>query len=68
MIGDSWETDIEGALGFGMDQIMFMNNGKHYIPDTIYSMRQETNSSCLELKHHIHTYFIDEIPCLLAIL
>lgn len=68
MIGDSWETDIEGALEFGIDQIMFRNHGLHPLPEPINSMRLATNSSYLELKHHTRTYFIDEISSLVAIL
>jgi len=68
MIGDSWETDIEGALEFGMDQIMFMNQGQHYIPDLINIKRMSTNATYLELKQHTRTWFINEIPDLMTIL
>ena len=68
MIGDSWETDIEGALDFGIDQIMFLNHGLHEIPDTIKSKRMTSETSYLELKHLIRTYFIQNIPELLNIL
>ncbi len=68
MIGDSWETDIAGALDFGMDQIMFLNGGLHELPEEIKSKQLSANSSCLELKPQIHTYFIDEIPDLITIL
>jgi len=61
MIGDSWETDIIGALDFGMDQIMFLNQELNPIPDAVKSLRNETISTFLELKHHTRTYFIDEI-------
>ena len=39
MIGDSWDTDIEGAINFGMDQIMFLNQGLHELPDDIKSLK-----------------------------
>ena len=68
MIGDSWETDIAGALDFGMDQVMFLNSGLHELPMEIKSKLLAANSSCLELKPQIHTYFIDEIPDLITIL
>ncbi len=68
MIGDSWETDIEGALGFGMDQIMFLNHGFHDVPDAIKLVQPASNPSFIELKHRTRTYFIDEIPDLLTIL
>jgi putative hydrolase of the HAD superfamily len=68
MIGDSWETDIEGALNFGIDQIMFLNGGLHELPGEIKSKQLAANSSCLELKPHIRTYFIDKIPDLITIL
>lgn len=68
MIGDSWETDIEGALEFGMDQIMFLNQGLFHIPDLINSKRIAKNSSYLELNQHTRTWFINEIPELMTIL
>ena len=68
MIGDSWETDIAGALDFGIDQIMFLNRGLHELPDEIRSKQLATNASYLELKPQIRTYFIDEIPDLMTIL
>jgi putative hydrolase of the HAD superfamily len=68
MIGDSWETDIEGAMSFGMDQIMFLNDGQNKVPDSIKYIRETANSSFLELKHHTKTYFINEIAGLDAIL
>jgi putative hydrolase of the HAD superfamily len=68
MIGDSWETDIKGALGFGMDQIMVLNHGLNPLPEPVNSLKSEDKSSFLELKHHIRTYFIDEISDLTAIL
>ena len=61
MIGDSWEIDILGALEFGMDQIMFLNQDTNQIPEVIKMLRDSTISSSLELKHHTRTYFIDEI-------
>lgn len=68
MIGDSWETDIEGALKFGMDQIMFLNQGLFHVPDLINQKRIATNSSYLELNSHTKTWFINEIPDLMLIL
>jgi putative hydrolase of the HAD superfamily len=68
MIGDSWETDIEGALSFGIDQIMFLNNGHNMIPNSIKSIRESTNSSFLELKHPTRTWFINEFAGLAVIL
>ena len=68
MIGDSWETDIAGALDFGMDQIMFLNGGLHELPREIESKLSTANATCLELKPQIRTYFIDEIPDLITIL
>ena len=68
MIGDSWETDIQGALNFGMDQIMFLNHDLHELPESIKSMLLATNTSSLQLKATIKTWFIQEIPDLLAIL
>jgi len=68
MIGDSWETDIEGALNFGMDQIMFLNHELHAVPNSINSMRMASDSQYLELNHLNKTYFIQKIADLLEIL
>jgi len=61
MIGDSWDTDIIGALKFGIDQIMFLNHGNNEIPDQIKSTKSKAISTFLQLKRNIKTYFIDEI-------
>ncbi len=68
MIGDSWEIDIEGAMNFGMDQIMFLNNGRHTVPETIKLMQLTANSPYLEAKHQTRTWFINEIADLIRIL
>jgi putative hydrolase of the HAD superfamily len=68
MIGDSWETDIEGALAFGMDQIMFLNHNLHELPDSIKNQLLTSNCSFLELRRHIRTSFIQEFSELLTIL
>ena len=59
MIGDSWEIDILGAQGFGMDQIMFLNNGQNEIPELINSNYLVGNSIYLELKPHQKTFFVN---------
>ena len=61
MIGDSWEIDILGAQGFGMDQIMFLNNGQNKIPELIKSNYLVSNSTYLELKPHQKTFFVNHI-------
>jgi putative hydrolase of the HAD superfamily len=68
MIGDSWETDIEGALAFGMDQIMFLNQGLNEVPDPVKSLQMASDTTCLQLKSSTMTYFIQEIPEMLRIL
>jgi putative hydrolase of the HAD superfamily len=68
MIGDSWETDIIGALNFGMDQIMFLNQELNPIPESVKLLRDACISMFLELKLHTKTYFIDEIAGLDAVL
>lgn len=68
MIGDSWEIDIVGAQGFGMDQIMFLNNGKNKVPASIDFDLLKSTSSFLELKQSVKTYFIEEINGLTEIL
>ena len=61
MIGDSWETDIIGALEFGMDQIMFLNKGNNATPDHVKSLRSTTISAFLQLKRNTRTYFVNEL-------
>lgn len=67
MIGDSWETDIEGAMNFGIDQVMFLSGGKNEIPEEIKFMQNNTKSAFLELKYRTRTWFIAEISDLLKI-
>jgi putative hydrolase of the HAD superfamily len=68
MIGDSWETDIKGALEFGIDQVMFRNHELHKVPDAILALLHGKGGSCLELKKGKKTWFIDEITDLTLIL
>jgi putative hydrolase of the HAD superfamily len=68
MIGDSWETDIEGALSFGIDQVMFTNNGIYFIPEPVKKELLEQNPALSKLNHHTKTWFINEIPDLLTFL
>jgi putative hydrolase of the HAD superfamily len=68
MIGDSWETDIEGSLAFGMDQVMFLNDGWHTIPETIKSRLEASDTSCLSLKRLSKTWFVHKINDLITIL
>ena len=67
MIGDSWEADIEGALDFGIDQVMFLNDGRHELPDPINSLKPTSNTTFLELKNDKKTYFINKITDLTSI-
>jgi putative hydrolase of the HAD superfamily len=68
MIGDSWETDIQGAMEFGLDQIMFTNSGKNLVNESIIPMQLTINSTFSLLKPPLKTYFIEKIPDLLWIL
>lgn len=68
MIGDSWETDIAGAMNFGMDQIMFLNHGLHEVPEDINLLRSSSKQPFLELKHRTRTYFVHQISELHEIL
>lgn len=68
MIGDSWETDIEGAMAFGMDQIMFLNMGRNKVPESIESTSLMKNSMYSELKQQPRTLFINEIVELATVL
>jgi putative hydrolase of the HAD superfamily len=68
MIGDSWETDIEGAMNFGMDQVMFLNQGIHPIPQSVILLRQNSDKLYLEMKNQTKTFFVDYIPELTIIL
>lgn len=68
MIGDSWDTDILGALNFGMDQIMFLNNGKNVALWSKNEQEPTLTSSFICIKNRIKTYFINEINNLSKIL
>ena len=68
MIGDNWDTTIEGALNFGMDQIMFLNQEQNAVPSAINSMRLASEQPFIELKHHIKTYFTQKMAGLTVIL
>ena len=68
MIGDSWEIDILGAKEFGMDQIMFLNNGQNKIPESIESNLLATKSTYLESKRIQKTFFVNLITELTYIL
>jgi putative hydrolase of the HAD superfamily len=68
MIGDSWETDIQGAMDFGLDQVMFLNQGLNELPESINSMQLTINTALLLLKPPSKTYFIQKIKDLLEIL
>ncbi len=67
MIGDSWDTDIIGALEFGMDQIMFLNHDMNHIPDQVKLQISSAVRPFLELKRMTRTYFIHEIAELKAL-
>ena len=62
MIGDSWDIDILGAQKFGMDQIMFLNNGINKVPELIKSNLLVDNSTYLESKRPQKTFFVNIIP------
>ncbi len=68
MIGDSWETDIIGALNYGIDQVMFLNYGKNEASCSQAEQKITPTSSYIHLKSTIKTYFINEINNLLEIL
>ena len=68
MIGDSWETDIEGALKFGIDQIMFSNHGLHEAPEAINSIQMASNRTFKKLNVQTRTWIINEISDLISIL
>ena len=68
MIGDSWETDIEGALNFGIDQIMFSNHGLFETPEVINSIQIASNCTFIKLNIQTRTWIINEISDLISIL
>lgn len=68
MIGDSWDVDIEGALAFGIDQVMILNHGKNEVPDAVKSKLLLNNSNNLEVKPFKKTFFLNQIKDLLTIL
>lgn len=68
MIGDSWDTDIEGAMNFGIDQVMFTNNDTHPLPEEINRKKNGSDSNFLVLKRGNRTYFIRNLTELNKIL
>lgn len=68
MIGDSWDTDIEGAMDFGIDQVMFTNNDSYPLPEEVNRKKNSSVLNFIELKQHNRTYFIKTLTELTAIL
>jgi putative hydrolase of the HAD superfamily len=68
MIGDSWDTDIKGAMDFGLDQIMILNEGSQELPQSINSVQLSINITLFLLKPPSKTYFVQKITDLLEIL
>jgi putative hydrolase of the HAD superfamily len=68
MIGDSWDTDIEGAMNFGIDQVMFTNNGTYPLPGEVNRKKNGSVLNFLELKQDNRTYFISNLTELNTIL
>jgi len=69
MIGDSWDVDIKGAMDFGIDQIMILNNNENNIPDNINSKFLEaSNSHSLNHRNSLKTYIIKTLTKVTEIL
>lgn len=67
MVGDNWDVDIIGALNFGIDQVMFLNNGQNAVPDEISSkIENRTNGFFLPQKRN-KTFFVKDLKDLRAI-
>lgn len=67
MIGDSWDTDIIGAMNAKIDQVMFLNQGKNVVPKSILPKKNTPIPFFLESKFNTKTHFINKIEDLLLI-
>lgn len=68
MIGDNWDVDIVGALNFGIDQVMFLNNGQNAVPEEInLKIANITTGFYLSQKRN-KTFFVNELSELTTIL
>jgi len=68
MIGDSWETDILGAINFGIDQIMFSKDLQKLEPYAIIEQKMTDSPRFLCQKKGTKTYFIENFKEILQIL
>lgn len=67
MVGDNWDVDITGALNFGIDQVMFLNNGLNAVPGEIrLKIENRTTGFYLPQKRN-KTFFVNELQDLKAI-
>jgi len=68
MVGDSWETDILGALGFGIDQTMFLNNGTNAVPEEIKMQLATLPAGSFIRQKRNKTFFVQTLGALKGIL
>ena len=61
MVGDNWEVDIVGALNFGIDQVMFLNDGQNTVPEEISKqLKNPMDGSFIQQKRN-KTFFIGKL-------
>lgn len=61
MVGDNWEVDILGALNFGIDQVMFMNNKQNPVPEEIDQQIKDQGPVFFIQQKRNKTYFVQTL-------
>jgi HAD superfamily (subfamily IA) hydrolase, TIGR02254 len=68
MIGDSWDTDIMGAINFGIDQVMFSRDLQKLESYALNEQKMTAYPRFLSQKKGTKTYFIENFKEILQIL
>ncbi|MDX9882478.1 MAG: YjjG family noncanonical pyrimidine nucleotidase [Prolixibacteraceae bacterium] len=61
MVGDNWEVDIVGALNFGIDQVMFLNDGRNKVPEEIGKQLDVPAGELFIWQKRNKTFFIEKL-------
>lgn len=68
MVGDNWEVDIIGALNFGIDQVMLLNDGQNLVPEEIDFNKEKIKPGSFIQQNRNKTFFINTLSDLEAII
>ncbi len=61
MVGDNWEVDIVGALNFGIDQVMFTNDGQNTVPEEIRKQLKTPMTGSFIRQKRNKTFFVEKL-------